>query len=60
MLFTSCTASKKKTAQTEKKDIDVAKQRLKRLLEQQKQERAKQPAKQKLQPGVPPDERERP
>lgn len=35
----------KKTAQTERKDIDVAKQRLKRLLEHQRQEKTRQPAK---------------
>lgn len=42
----------KRTAQTEQKDIEVAKERLKRLREQQR-------AKEKQQTGRPPDERKR-
>jgi phage-related protein len=48
----------KKTAQTEKKDIDVARQRLKHLLEQQRQESARQPA-EKRQAGKPQDKGQR-
>ena len=43
----------KRTAQTERKDIEVAKERLKRLREQQR-------AKEKRQTGCPPDEGKRP
>ena len=46
-----CTASRREQAQTEQKDIEVGRERLKRLREQQR-------AKEKQQAGRPPDKRE--